>query len=82
MDKKLTLKLNKDTIEKAKKYAKKRHQSLSKLVGNYFDYLSNSEEKEHLKFSALTKELSGIISLKKDFDLKKEYLKHIVDKYK
>jgi len=82
MDKKLTLKLDKEVIENAKSYAKKKHQSLSKLVGNYFDYLSRVEETSDFDFSALVRELSGVIDLKKGFDLDKEYLGYIVEKYK
>ncbi len=82
MDKKLTLKLDEEVIEGAKNYARKRHQSLSKLVGNYFDYLSKAEGASDFDFSALVKELSGVIDLKKDFDLDKGYLGYIVEKYK
>ena len=43
MDTKLTLKLNKRAIERAKKYAKKNKQSLSGIVENYFNMISNKE---------------------------------------
>ncbi len=82
MDKKLTLKLGKEVIDNAKDYARKRNQSLSKLVGNYFDYLSRVEGVSDSDISALVKELSGVIDLKKGFDLEKEYLGYIVEKYK
>ena len=40
MDTKLTIKLDEHIIESAKKYAKERNTSLSKLVANYFDKIS------------------------------------------
>jgi hypothetical protein len=43
MEVKLTLKLNKSVIEKAKQYAKKRKRSLSKLVEDYFINLSSKD---------------------------------------
>ncbi len=82
MDKKLTLKLDEEVIESAKDYARRKHQSLSKLVVNYFNYLSKVEETDNVDFSALVRELSGVIDLKKGFDLDKEYLGYIVEKYK
>ena len=82
MNKKLTLKLDEEVIERAKDYARKKHQSLSKLVGHYFNYLSKAEGTVDVDFSALVRELSGIIDLKKGFDLDKEYLGYIVEKYK
>jgi hypothetical protein len=82
MDKKLTLKLDKEVIDNAKSYARKRHQSLSKLVSNYFNYLSTVEEANGVDFSVLVRELSGVVDLEKGFDLDKEYLGYIVKKYK
>ncbi len=82
MDKKLTLKLDEEVIESAKDYARKKHQSLSKLVGHYFNYLSKVGETDDVELSALVRELSGVIDLKKGFDLGKEYLGYIAEKYK
>ena len=41
MDTKLTLKLEQDIIEKAKDYAKLRKTSLSKLIENYLQRITN-----------------------------------------
>lgn len=81
MNVKLTLNLEKSTIEKAKSYAKNRNQSLSSLVQDYFNFLSESSIIDEIEISQNVKEISGIIKLDKDFDLKKEYRKHIEEKY-
>jgi predicted metalloendopeptidase len=82
MDTKLTLKLDKDTIEKAKRFAKKRHLSLSKIVERFFKSLSEKEGIESKQYSPLVKELSGIISLEKDEDMKEKYAEYLVEKYR
>ncbi|MGR3301608.1 MAG: DUF6364 family protein [Candidatus Scalindua sp.] len=57
---KLTLTLDKETIEVAKKYAKKYKISLSKLVEFYFKALTSSFENYNENVPPITKELSGI----------------------
>ena len=81
MNTKLTLKLNKRTIENAKRYARKNNQSLSSLVERYFNLISEKEKSPEIEISPNVKELSGIIKLDKYFDLKDEYRKHIMEKY-
>jgi hypothetical protein len=81
MDVKLTLKLDKNAIEKAKKYAKKHNQSLSVLVEEYFNLISEKEKMSKSEISPNIMELSGIIKLSKDYNIKSEYGKHIEDKY-
>lgn len=80
MDTKLTLKLEHEVIKKAKKYARSRKTSLSKLVKNYLQNITE-EPKETKKITPLVKSLSGIIKLPKDFDHKKGYADHLVEKY-
>ena len=58
MVKKLTLSLDSNVIESAKKYAKKNNMSLSGIVGLYFKTLSS--EINNNKIPPITKELSGI----------------------
>ncbi len=60
MVKKLTLTLDSNIIESAKKYAKKNNMSLSGIVGLYFKTLSS--EINNNKIPPITKELSGIAS--------------------
>jgi hypothetical protein len=81
MDTKLTLSLDKKVIEQAKKYARKKNISLSKLIEAYL-HRTSSQEKEGLDISPLVKSLSGVIKLSKDFDHKKGYSDYLSGKYK
>ncbi len=82
MDTKLTLKLDKDVIKRMKIYAKKEQKSLSKIVENYFIYLSETEYTAVNNYSPLVRELSGIIDLKEQVDTKDEYVDYLAEKYK
>lgn len=81
MNTKLTLKLNKRSIERAKRYAKKNKQSLSGMVENYFNIISDKEKSSEFEVSPNVLELSGIIQLSEEIDIKKSYGKHLEDKY-
>ena len=81
MDTKLTLSLDKKVIEQAKKYAKKKNISLSKLIEAYLNKAS-LEERDETVISPLVKSLSGIIKLPKDFNRKKNYSDYLSEKYK
>ncbi len=61
MDAKLTLKLDRDAIERARKYARSRHMSLSKMVEHFFMLVSDDDHAPALPLSPLVRELSGII---------------------
>lgn len=80
MDTKLTLKLKKNVIEQAKKYASEHEISLSKLVENYLAAIAISEKGGEY-ISPLVKSISGVIEIPKDFDSKENYLSHISEKY-
>ena len=82
MNTKLTLNIEKDLIEIAKKYARESRQSLSAIVQNYFKYLtSDTKTQDDINISPTVKNLSGIINLDNDYDYKKEYRKHVTEKY-
>jgi hypothetical protein len=81
MDTKLTLSLDKEIIEQAKRYAKKKNISLSKLIESYLNKVS-SKERETPEISPLVKSLSGVISLSRDHDLKKSYGDFLAAKHK
>lgn len=81
MDTKLTLKLNKKAIEQAKRYAKRRNQSLSGLVENYFKQITQTESQESIEISPNVQDLVGIIELSGDFNLREEYGNHLEEKY-
>jgi len=78
---KLTLKLNKKTIERAKKYAQKNKQSLSVMVEKYFNLISDKESITEIEISPNVLELSGIIKLPEHINTKEVYRKYIEAKY-
>ena len=83
METKLTLRLNDEVIERAKKYARQRKISLSKMVESYFDSLTREkEEKIKTTITPLVESLSGVIDLPNDYDYKKEYTDYLIEKYK
>ena len=81
MNTKLTLKLDKEIIEKAKSYAKEKQTSLSVLVANYFKSLAEDKDEPDLELSPIVQELSGIIALPEDFNPKEEYTRYLIEKY-
>ncbi|RMG20091.1 MAG: hypothetical protein D6730_20505 [Bacteroidetes bacterium] len=80
MNAKLTLQLNKETIEQAKQYARAQNTSLSKLVESVLSKLIS--EKADTRISPLVKSLSGIIELPEAYDYREEYGQYLMDKYK
>ena len=80
MDTKLTLKLNKSIIDRAKEYAKGKNISLSKMIENYLQAVTNKQGKE-IEISPLVESLTGVIRQKKS-DYKKDYTKYLSEKYK
>jgi hypothetical protein len=79
METKLTIKLDGDIIENAKIYAKTRKTSLSKLIESYLSLLTTTND--NTEITPLVKSLSDVITLSEDFDYKKEYKNHILNKY-
>lgn len=82
MEAKLTLKLDKDIIDEAKKYALKKNISLSRMVERYFKALVTKKTDDKKKYSPLVEELSGIISLEQDFDFMEDYSNYLIKKYR
>jgi len=81
MNTKLTLKLNKRVIERAKRYAQKNNKSLSVMVENYFKTISDKENINDIEISPNVLELSGIIKIPDNLNLKNIYGKHLEEKY-
>ncbi len=81
MNTKLTLKLNKKSIERAKRYAKRNKQSLSGIVENYFELISDKELVDDIEISPNVLELAGIIELADDVNIKELYGEHLMEKY-
>jgi len=72
METKLTLRLNDEVIERAKKYAKHRKISLSKIVESYLDSITREKGKKmKTTITPLVESLSGVIDLSDDIDCKK-----------
>ena len=85
MDTKLTLKLDKDAIERVKKYAAKHKISVSSIVENHFNALTlieKSDASTELKISELAKKIAidGIV-IPDDFNYKKEIQNILCEKY-
>lgn len=81
MDKKLTLSLNEEVIERAKLYAKQNKISLSKLIESYLRAIVENRTKE-LEITPLVKSLSGVIELPTNFNIRDEYTDYLIEKYK
>jgi hypothetical protein len=82
MDTKLTLKLNQEIIEKAKKYASKQKTSLSRLIESYLQSLTTDKKQDDFEISPFVKSISTGKSISTDLDYKKEYSDYIEEKYK
>ena len=83
MDTKLTLKLNQEVIEKAKKYASDQKLSLSRLVEMYLQSLTTQKETgDKLQISPFVKSISSGTKIPADMDYKEEYSKYLLEKYK
>jgi Family of unknown function (DUF6364) len=80
MDTKLTLKLNQEIIEKAKKYASNKKLSLSKLVENYLNSIVIKNENK-IKISPFVQSMTTGKSLPNDLDIK-NHKDSLLDKYK
>lgn len=70
MTQKLTLSLDKDVIERAKYLAKHTQSSVSKIVENYLDKITNETVKSEVPIEL--KKLYGAVKLPKDFDPEKQ----------
>ena len=81
MESKLTLKLNNNSISRAKEYVSQLGTSLSSIVENFFDNLTVNENKSEFPYSPLVNELSGIIHLDEHFDYKSDYTSYLDKKY-
>jgi len=68
-------------IEKAKKYASDKRESLSGMVENYFRVITSNYKKEEKKLSSTVQELLGSIKVPDDFDYEKTKYEYLKDKY-
>jgi len=80
MHTKLTLHMDKEIIEAAKKYARRHKISLSKLIENYLRALVRPGEAE-IQSGSLTDDLTGVIK-EPPADYKDEYSRFLQKKYR
>ena len=81
MDTKLTLRLKKKVIERAKRYSKVNKTSLSKMIESYLESIT-SESNDDIEITPLVSSLSGVIHLDNDVDNRNEYSDFLLEKYK
>jgi hypothetical protein len=81
MNTKLTLTIERDIIEKAKKYASGKGRSLSDIVENYLKLIARDEPLKEPEISPGIKSLQGSFKAPKDFDYKKQLSRKLAEKY-
>jgi hypothetical protein len=82
MNTKLTLTIEKEVIEIAKKYAKEKGQSLSELVENYFKFVTVKRMKiKEKQLSPKVRKLRGIIKSNQTIDYKQILTEELSKKY-
>lgn len=79
MQTKLTLRLEDELINKAKTLAQQRGKSLSKLVSEYFNYITSKELGTENTLPPIVKSLSGSLADSKIDE--KDYKKYLEGKY-
>jgi|AntRauTorcE11897_2_1112592.scaffolds.fasta_scaffold00054_36 hypothetical protein len=80
MKTKLTLRVEKRLIEKAKKHAKSRNTSVSQMVADYFKAIENQKKKDDsLDYSPITASLIGV--LKGSTRKEEDYKSYLEEKY-
>jgi len=84
MNTKLTLTIEKEVIDRAKKYAKEEKRSLSDIIENYLKMLTQSKSglnANEQELNPLVASLRGSFKMPKDMDYQKELNKRREDKY-
>lgn len=81
MDKKLTLSLDESVIENAKLFAKQNKISLSKLIEGYLKSIVDNKTK-NVEITPLVESLSGVVQLPEGFDVRDDYTKYLIEKYR
>ena len=85
MDTKLTLKLDKQVIYRAKEYARSHNRSLSRMIESYLKSLTDKETpgaKDKIEISPFVKSMRTGIKLPADFEHRKEYVDYLAEKHK
>lgn len=85
MDTKLTLKLDKQVIEAAKRYASYQKRSLSGLIEAYLRTLVDKEKvnpETEIEISPFVKSLRTGVKIPTNIDIKDEYRNYLAEKHK
>lgn len=83
MDAKLTLKLNKKVIDRAKRYAEKQGNSLSRIIESYLESITQKKEKDEvIEITPFVKSLMTGTRLPENVDERKVYREYVTEKYK
>ncbi|MEN9334578.1 MAG: hypothetical protein RLY35_1758 [Bacteroidota bacterium] len=80
MNTKLTLTIEKNVIEKAKRYAKQTGRSLSHIIEKYLEEISE-EEVDSATLSPQLKNIIGSVKLPKEFNEKKAIREYLNNKH-
>jgi replicative DNA helicase len=79
MQTKLTLRIDKDLIQKAKRYSKKTGTSVSRMVSDYLRLVTAREEKKEQELTPRVRRLMG--ALKGSKLSEEDYKRHLEEKY-
>ena len=82
MNTKLTLTIERNLIDKAKRYAKGKGRSLSDIVENYLKVITKEEYTNVIDSTPIVSSLRGSFKSPKDFEYEKELSKALSKKYK
>ena len=81
MNTKLTLTIEREVIEMAKKYAKGKNRSLSDIIENYLRSLTHKDSQDGRELDPSVASLKGAFKMPKNLDYKKELGKRLEEKY-
>ncbi len=81
MNTKLTLTIEDSVIDKAKKYAKAKENSLSNIIENYLKILVIQEVKDDIELSPIVKSIKSSFHAEPDYDYKVALTKRLSEKY-
>jgi replicative DNA helicase len=75
----VTLYVDEEVVDKAKRYVKRSHTSLSKIVNDYLKLLSKENRDEEMVQAPTTRSLRGILRGKEISET--SYRRHLEEKY-
>ncbi len=82
MNARLTLTIEREIIERAKKYAKEKNRSLSDIIENYLKLLTKEERNnQNKKLNPVVESLKDSFKAPKDLDYKRELKNRLEKKY-